>query len=139
MAVEGAEEAAGFELSGELEPEISDNCYYVAPPEDEVEYAGVVFMVLDDVIVRVDVLPDSSATTLSGAGVGVTEDTLTAMFPGQLEPVTEATAGGAPGLKFIPRDDEDAGFGVIFVLDGGVVSSYRAGYEAAIALIEGCL
>ncbi len=61
------------------------------------------------------------------------------MFPGQLEEVTDAAAGGASGWEFVPRDEEDQGFGVVFVLDADGISSYRAGFKSAIDLTEGCL
>ena len=103
MTVEEAVAAAGFELIGEPDPDVSPSCYLVTPPEGEAGYEGVTFMVVDDVIARVEVRDPSDVTTRSGAGIGVTREQLLAMFPDQLEPA-EVSAGGAEGLQFVPRD-----------------------------------
>ena len=114
MGVEEASAAAGFTLEGEPNPDVSDTCYHVSAPPDQLAYAGVSFMVLDDEIVRVEVGPDSTATTRSGAGVGTSQDQLLAIFPGQIQP-TEGLAGGGKALEFVPKDEEDLEYRVIFV------------------------
>lgn len=138
MGVEEAAAAAGFELSGEPDPNVSDTCYHVIAPDDEAAYADVSFMVVDDVIVRVEIRGDSTATTRSGAGIGISETSLRAMFPGQLEDA-EYSAGGGGGLEFVPKDEEDVQYRVQFAIEGGVVTEYRAGVLPAVAFTEGCV
>jgi hypothetical protein len=138
MGVEEASAAAGFPLEGEPNPDVSDTCYHVAAPADQPAYAGVSFMVLDDEIVRIEVGPDSTATTRSGAGVGISEDQLRAMFPGQIE-LTEGLAGGGTAFEFVPEDEADLDYRVIFIFEDGVVSQYRAGILPGVAFTEGCL
>jgi hypothetical protein len=137
MGVAKASAAAGFTLEGELNPDVSDTCYHVSAPADQPDYAGVSFMVLDDEIVRVEVGPDSTATTRSGAGVGVSEDQLRAMFPGQIQP-TEGLAGGGAAFEFVPQDEADVEYRVIFIFEDDVVSQYRAGILPGVAFTEGC-
>ena len=138
MGVEEASEAAGFPLDGEPNPDVSDTCYHVAPPADQPDYAGVSFMVLDDIIVRVEVGGDSTATTRSGAGVGISEDQLRAMFPGQIQS-TEGLAGGGTAFEFVPQDEGDVEYRVIFIFEDDVVSQYWAGILPGVAFSEGCL
>lgn len=138
MTVEAAEEAAGFSLDGEVDPDVSPTCYIVSPPPDEAGYEGVNFMVEDGEIVRVDVGGASAATTRSGAGLGITEAELRAMYPGQLEPI-EVLAGGGSGLQFVPVDQRDANYRVVFVFEAGVVTAFRSGILPAVAYTEGCV
>jgi hypothetical protein len=138
MTVEAAEEAAGFSLDGEADPDVSPTCYIVSPPPDEAGYEGVSFMVEDGEIVRVDVGGASAATTRSGAGLGITEADLRAMYPGQLEPI-EVLAGGGSGLQFVPADQRDANYRVVFVFEAGVVTAFRSGILPAVAYTEGCV
>ncbi len=137
MTVEEAAEAAGFELAGELEPDISETCYYVMPPEDQAGYLGVAFMVENDKIVRVEV-GRSAVTTRSGARVGMSETELRAMFPGQIENAPDAVVDGR-ALQFVPTDERDANYRVIFVFDGETVTQLRAGVLPAVGYGEGCL
>jgi hypothetical protein len=137
MGVEEASEAAGFDLVGELDPDVSPNCYYVTAPETETVYTDVAFMVFDDVIVRVEVGRDGTATTRSGAGVGMSETALQAMFPDRLESV-EVSAGGGTGLAYVPVDEEDAQYRVIFAIEDGVITDFRAGILPQVGLLEGC-
>lgn len=139
MGVEEASEAAGFALKGAPNPDVSDTCYHVSAPADQPDYIGVSFMVLDDEIVRVEVGGDATATTRSGAGVGVSEDQLRAMFPGQIQPAEGLAGGGGSALQFVPQDEADLEYRVIFIFEDGVISQYWAGVLPGVAFTEGCL
>lgn len=138
MTVEEAEEAAGFALEGEPNPDVSATCYLVTPPADQPDYAGVAFMVEDGRIVRVEVRGSSSVTTRSGAGIGVTETALREMFPGRIEPAPDFVVDGV-ALQFVPASEVDANYRVVFVLADDVVSELRAGLLPAVGYSEGCL
>jgi hypothetical protein len=138
MGVEEASVAAGFTLDGEPNPDISDTCYHVTAPTDQADYAGVSFMVLNDEIVRVEVGAEGTATTRSGAGVGVTEDQLRAMFPDQIQP-TEGLVGGGAAFEFVPEDEADLEYRVIFIFEDDAVSQYWAGILPGVAFTESCL
>ena len=139
MTVPEAVEAAGFDLAGELDTDVSETCYHVVPPADQSRYEGVAFMVENDEIVRIEVGGESGVTTRSGAGVGITENDLQAMFPGQIEEAPDAVVDGR-AVQFVPRDERDARYRVILVLDEqGTVTDYRAGILPAVGYGEGCL
>jgi hypothetical protein len=136
MTIDEARAAAEYELQGELDPDVSEDCYHVVPDDPDLE--GVSFMVIDEKIARVEIAPPSVITTRSGAGIGTSEAQLQAMFPGQMEQADEAAFDGV-ALAFVPRDEIDARYRVIFLMLDGIVSDYRAGLLDAVYLTEGCL
>ncbi len=135
QTVEQAEEASGLTLTPEADP-ISEDCFFVTVADDPV-YAGVAFMVNDGSIGRVDVGPPSTITTRSGAGIGTTVDQLNALFPGQIEDAGEFVIDGT-AVMFVPRDEADAQFRVIFETVDGAVANYRSGVLPAVGFGEGC-
>ncbi len=135
MTVEEAEEAAGLGFVGEPDPEVSETCYFIT---SEVDLEGVSFMVLEDAIARVDIDPPSEATTRSGAGIGSTEQELVELFGDQLEENSEYVIDGA-ALVFVPVDEIDANYRVVFEMQDGVVASYRAGRLPGVGFAEGCV
>lgn len=131
--VEDAAAAAGVTLSGELEPLVSESCYFVVPEGID----GVIFLVLDDRIAFTHVsTPDF--TTSSGAVVGMTEDELKTLFPDNLVEGNEFTFDGT-ALVYVPTDEDDLEYRVVFETDGGAVTGIRAGILPGVAFIEGCL
>lgn len=135
MTVAEASEAAGVPLLGEPDPLVNPDCYHVVANGLD----GVAFMVVDELIARVEIIPPSSVTTRSGAGIGMTEDELRNLFPGRIEDASEYTVDGR-AVMYVPRDAEDADYRVIFELsEDGVVASYRAGILPAVGFGEGCV
>ena len=135
MTLEEARAAAGMRLSGELDPEVSDTCFYVVP---ESTVKGVLFMVFEDVIARVEITAPSPITTRSGAGVGSTREELAQMYSGNLEDTDEAVFDGE-AVGFVPNDESDANYRIFFELDeNDVVVRYRMGIKPAVDFIEGC-
>ncbi len=130
MSVEEATAAAGLSLVGE--PDINPDCYFVVPEG----LPGVLFMVTDGTIARVDIT-EGSITTRSGAGIGSTEDEITAMFPDKIEVSPHAYVDGNY-LTFVPVDPGDDQYRVVFETDGSAVTSYRAGRIPEVEFIEGC-
>ncbi|MFQ5967708.1 MAG: hypothetical protein ACE5MI_08865 [Acidimicrobiia bacterium] len=136
MTVEEAEEAAGMRLIGELDPAVSADCYFVVP---EFGLDGVAFMVLQDLIARVDISPPSRVATRSGAQIGSTEQALQDLFGDQLVDGSEFVIDG-PALVFVPVDEIDAEYRVVFELDDSrVVTAYRAGRLPGVGFAEGCV
>jgi len=98
------------------------DCYRVTPsgaPE------GISFVVHEGTIERVDIIGDSPITTLSGAGIGTTEEKLDSLFGDQLERVD--LGGGQTDLIFVPTDENDQEFRVAFTTVDGVVETLRSG------------
>ena len=133
LTVAEAAEAAGYALVGE--PETDAACYHVTPDDPDLE--GVSVLVVDGIVARIEIDPPSTITTRSGAGIGLGAAQLEAMFPGRLETV-EYSADGTGGLAFVPVDEPDADYRVVFGITDGAVSSYRAGKLPAVLLTEGC-
>ena len=136
MTVDEAATASGLTMTGELNTEISDNCYYVtAGPTMK----GVSFMVFDDLIVRIEIDEPSVVKTRSGAGIGSTKDELLSFYPDNIEETNEAVIDGE-AMGFVPNDESDATHRIFFELDDdGVVVRYRVGIKPAVDFIEGCL
>ncbi len=99
------------------------DCYYVRPaggPE------GVAFLVTEGTIERVDVYA-GTITTRSGIGIGSTEQQVRDLFGAQIEDRAHPTIDGGSELLFVPQDEADRQFRVIFEIDGGTVIGYRSG------------
>ncbi|MDH3499448.1 MAG: hypothetical protein OEM97_04950 [Acidimicrobiia bacterium] len=136
MSVDEAKAAGAIELAGELDPAISENCYYVTPVD---ALDGVAFMVLDDEIVRIEIRAPSAVTTLSGARVGSTVEELRELWPDRLEDANESVSDGV-AVAFVPSDAADADYRVVFELDvNSTVTAMRAGILPAVDFVEGCL
>ena len=137
MTVEEAEESSGFKLVGELDPGVSEVCYFVTPTEAS-GLTGVSYMVYQDAIARVDISPPSETTTRSGVGIGVDADLLFELFPGQVEEAPQFTIDGL-ALMYVPKDEVDADYRIIFDVEDGRVAAYRSGILPPIGFGEGCL
>jgi hypothetical protein len=134
MNPQEANVAAGYGLQLEF---VDDSCSYLmaAPVLDNVG-----FMVFDGTIARVDIFPGSSITTRSGARIGMTEAQIKSMFGDKIETSGHPYVTGGKYLTFVPTDEQDKNFRVIFETDAnGVVTSYRAGRVPEVGWIEGCL
>lgn len=127
--------AAGYQLEEQIGLFEGDPCYYLAADP----YApGVSFMVNNGTIARVDVLT-GPVTTRSGAGIGMTEDAIRNLFPNQIEQRDHFYIEGGKYLEFVPVDQADTNFRVVFETDpDGVVLTYRAGRLPEVRWVEGC-
>ena len=126
--------AAGYGLAVEF---INDSCYYLLT-EPVLDNVG--FMVANGTIARVDVFPGSDATTRSGAKIGMTEAQVIGLFGDKIQTRQHPYVAGGKYLEFVPVDEGDKNFRVIFETDAnGIVTSYRAGRLPEVGWIEGCL
>lgn len=132
MTVEEAEAALGARLVAE-EPK-NPSCY-VARPDEGAD--GVTFLVSDGRIERADVTAGKVGTR-SGARISSTVADVNALYPGQIE--TQARPDGQPGswLVFVPKDEADAKFRIVFVTDGTTVTAIRAGRLPQVLAPTGC-
>ena len=132
MTLEEAQEAAGTELvtDGPREP----SCFLAAPVAGA---AGIGFLFSDGRVERVDIAAPPIATR-SGAKVGSTEAQIAELYTDQIE--VQPRADGQPGnnLVFVPRDEADQDFRLVFTTDGTTVTSYRAGRVPQVLAPTGC-
>jgi hypothetical protein len=132
MTLDAAQEAAGSELvtAGTREP----SCFLASPAEGP---DGVTFLFSDGTVERVDVSAGPIATR-SGAKVGSTEAQVRELYGDQIE--VQPRADGQPGnlLVFVPRDEADRNFRLVFTTDGTTVTSYRAGRVPQVLAPTGC-
>jgi hypothetical protein len=94
---------------------------------------GVSFVVQDGKVERVDVAA-AGVETPSGAGVGMSQSELEALFPDRLQGVDVL---GGRQYTFVPNDPGEADLRIIFLTDGNQVVSYKAG-RAPLVESPGC-
>lgn len=132
MTLDEAQEAAGSELvtDGTREP----SCFLASPAAG---VAGVTFLFSDGTVERVDISAPPVATR-SGAKVGSTEAQVKELYGDQIE--VQPRLDGQPGnaLVFVPRDEADKDFRLVFTTDGTTVVSYRAGRVPQVLAPTGC-
>jgi len=109
------------------------DCYRVSPSGAP---SGISFVVHEGTIERVDIVGDSPITTLSGAGIGTTEEKLDSLFGDQLERVD--LGGGQTDVIFVPADENDQEFRVAFTVVDGVVETLRSGRVPLVLDAEPC-
>jgi hypothetical protein len=83
------------------------------------------FTVVDGTVERVDVLA-GPIRTRSGIGVGSPVADVYARFGAQAQPAPRDDGTGED-IVFVPQDEADAVFRVVFETDGAVVTRYRSG------------
>lgn len=108
-------------------------CYLLAPANGP---SGVVVTIYNSSIERVDVT-NPSITTRSGASVGSTEAQLHELF-GERLVVTPYADGSGNSIQYVPVDEQDVDYRVIWETDGTSVTSMRAGRLPAVAPAEPC-
>jgi hypothetical protein len=119
LTVNQAERASGHDL---IACDAVTDCYRVTPDGAP---TGISFVVDEGTIERVDIVGDSPITTLSGAGIGSTDDELDDLFGDRLERVD--LGGGRTDVVFVPADENDQDFRVVFTTLDGEVESLRSG------------
>ncbi|WP_420639765.1 hypothetical protein [Candidatus Poriferisocius sp.] len=108
-------------------------CYLLAPANGP---SGVVFTVFNSAVERVDIT-NNILSTRSGASVGSTEAQLYELFGARLL-ATPYADGSGNSIQFIPVDESDADYRVIFETNGTTVTSMRAGRLPVVAPSEPC-
>ncbi|PPT10860.1 Serine/threonine protein kinase [Geitlerinema sp. FC II] len=116
----------------------SPQCHYIVP---ENGMRDVSFMVTNGRIARVDVR-NPVVRTVSGAGIGNSEEEIEQLYPDRIEVSRHPYTGGAPQnghyLTFVPQDWRDRNYRVIFETSYDYVTQYRAGKLPEVEYIEGC-
>ena len=118
MTVKQAEAAAGTSM---IPCAPVSSCYRVTPTDAP---DGISFVVHEGTIERVDIT-DGPITTRSGIGIGTAEDRIIELFGNQIERAINDDS--SVDLIFVPQDEDDAEFRVIFTIRDGVVETFRSG------------
>jgi hypothetical protein len=128
-----AEQAAGrkFSPSGKL---LDPICDYVKPQG----LTGIGFMVSQGKIARIDVWDNRKITTFSGAKIGDSEARIKALYPGQIQVEQHEYRPKGHYLVFMPQDQADRNFRVVFETDGQKVTQFRSGRMPEVTYVEGC-
>ena len=127
MTVDEAATALGSKLVGRGTPSV---CYFVRP---ENEPAGIMFMVTDGRIARVDVT-DSPIPTAAGVRMGDPEGKIEMVYPGSVESQPHKYTDG----HYLIVGFQQSGNRIIFETDGTKVTRYRAGKQPEVDWLEGC-
>ena len=125
-----------------------DNCYHIRPQQGP---QGLNFMVISphkegpinrdvDRIVRVEVFRGSRITTVRGAKIGDTEERIKSLYPGQIRvtPHEYTFAQGGHYLTFIPKDERDRNYRLVFETLNNRVTTFRSGILPEVEYVEGC-
>jgi hypothetical protein len=134
MTMEEASQASG--LTFRLTPDSflssdMDGCGY-AIVDDAPD--GLDFMVFERRIVRVDIT-GGGFTTVSGMGIGNTEQEIHATYDGVIVSPHEYVADGNYLKYQAPGDPTHQ---LLFETDGNVVTNFRSGIERYVRAVEGC-
>ncbi len=98
---------------------------------------GLGFMFAKGRVVRIDVF-SGGIRTAAGAGIGDSEDRIKQLYPGRITVEPHHYVPEGHYLKYVPADEAERGYGMVFETDGRKVTSFRTGTLAAITLVEGC-
>lgn len=113
------------------------NCYYLSAKNLKPLDRELGFMMIDNRLARIDVWR-GPWKTVSGAGIGTTEDELKTLYAGLYS--FEKHQYEDPGRYYTIRSKDPLykPYAVVFETDGKSVIRFRAGLASAVALVEGC-
>ena len=108
-------------------------CYLVTP-DDAPE--GITFWIVDGTVERVDIDTDEISTK-SGGRIGRTEDWIRQAWPDHIQ-TSPLPDGSGNLLAFVPRDDADKAYRVMFQTDGEKVVRMWAGRLPWVGMLGTC-
>jgi len=139
MTVNEASQSAGVKLVFVMNEPDAYSCSYFKP---QGELKDIAFMVTKGRIARIDI-GDKRITTIRGAKIGDTLDRIISLYPGQIQitktPLTARPEGNPKNLTFVPKDDADKNYRIIFQTALNQVIRFRSGKLPEVEFIEGCL
>lgn len=119
MSLAGAQAAAGTVFIPEGP---AARCTVYVPEQAP---GGIRFTIFDGAVERVDII-EGPIRTRSGIGVGSPVADVYARYGAQAQSAPRDDGSGED-IVFVPQDESDAAFRVIFETDGAVVTSFRSG------------
>jgi hypothetical protein len=89
-------------------------------------------------LVRIDIWEGPKATA-SGARIGDSESRILEIYGDRITVRQQDYPPiGAHNMIFIPQDEADSAYSLLFETDGSVVTRYRVGTKQAVEAPEGC-
>ena len=134
MSAQEASSSAGLQLRQDFGRQSTSTCHYVTAGA---ALRGVAFMVVDDLIARIEIDSPSPVATRSGVRIGTSADDLREVYTDNIQRANDAVLDGE-ALAFVPNDDFDADFRIYFEIEDGKVARYRLGIKPAIDYLRGC-
>lgn len=141
MTLDEASAAAGTPIRTRPDDPYGPECTYAYPQGGP---DGVGFMVINGRIARVDIgtlrpsMRPSPVRTVSGIGIGSTEDEVKQAYPGRIRMEPAKYDPNGHDLVYLPADASVKHLSMIFQTDGQRVTSFRAGLAEPVAYTEGC-
>jgi hypothetical protein len=138
MSPSQAAQALGAKLKP-MDPEMDASCWTTERADDQAP--GIWYMVQDGHIVRIDIgigqdgLKPAIATA-KGIGLGATEEDVVKAYGKGLK-ISPHPYGG-PQDHYLLLDAKPGKVGLLFEVEGGKVTTFRAGQHPALDLSEGC-
>lgn len=127
MTILQASEALGLEL---VAPDGDGECYYVKPKQG---FDGVEFMVINEVIARIDFTSNKYSTD-KGAKIGDTEEKIKSLYRGiEVHPQKYDEK-----LHDMEIYSDDKKYLIIFETNGKVVTGFRIGRAEEVSWVERC-
>lgn len=131
MTVDEAEQAAGIRLR--INKEQSAACRFAFPVNGP---RNLAFMISYRRIIRVDVAPDAGIKTVSGVGVGDSEEDVLRVYGDGIK--REPHPYVPEGSYLVYRPAGERRLLLIFETNGKRVTSFRSGLAGPVRAIEGC-
>lgn len=102
--------------------------------------SGVMVMLVDGLVARVDVTRASAVATSKGARIGDSEARILDLYKGRTAVTPHKYAAGAHYITVTPPPGtgEDRAYRLVFETDGKSVTRYRGGKQPQVEWIEGC-
>lgn len=136
MTVNQATQAAGTKLVQTPSGGEENGCLYFQPQRQP---KGVSFMVINNRIARIDIRENQRITTAKGAKIGDSETRIKSLYPRQIEVTPHKYVQNGHYLTFVPKDNVDKNYRLLFETDGTRVTRYRSGKLPEVEFVEGCL
>ena len=134
MTLEEATDALGLPLVP-IGSNLSGECAYYQP-ETQAQALGL--MVVEKRIIRIDVWPGSTLSTISGVSLGASEEEVRQLYPGQIEATPNPYTQGK-FLTLTPNDPELSLYRLVFETNAeSQVIQYRTGQFPAVTWPDGC-
>lgn len=109
----------------------SASCYIVTPERGP---EGLEFTIKNGRVERVDIT-NPGVRTKSGAGVGWTEQQVRERFGASIK---ERTTDGVRELVFVPSDEKNKNYRIVFVSDGETITKFRSGKIPEVETLDAC-